>query len=173
MAPLSSSARTPDRRVFARPKSADAFRRLQMSSLELSPSFRELRSPSCQRPSSSTEVSPSGALAPPVEFLPLQRIPARDSGCLHGPGSHSRTACAFRFSRPHDALLRHVPAGLVSCRIRSWGFPFRALLLPCSSTPSSDAPAPLPLLRSSFLSRSPRTPSRNRRITPTLEARWR
>jgi hypothetical protein len=31
------------------------------------------------------------------------------------------TACAFRFSQPRGALIRPVPAGLVSCRIRSWG----------------------------------------------------
>jgi hypothetical protein len=30
-------------------------------------------------------------------------------------------ACTFRFSQPHGALVRPVPAGLVSCRIRSWG----------------------------------------------------
>jgi hypothetical protein len=31
------------------------------------------------------------------------------------------TACALRFSRPLGAFIRHLPAGLVSCRIRSWG----------------------------------------------------
>jgi len=33
------------------------------------------------------------------------------------------TACAFRFSQPLDAFIRSKPAGLVSCRIRSWGHP--------------------------------------------------
>jgi len=31
------------------------------------------------------------------------------------------TACASRFSQPHGAFIRPEPAGLVSCRIRSWG----------------------------------------------------
>lgn len=38
-----------------------------------------------------------------------------------GPGLPRPAACAFRFSRPLGALFRHVLAGLVSCRIRSWG----------------------------------------------------
>jgi hypothetical protein len=38
-----------------------------------------------------------------------------------GPGLPFPAACAFRFSQPPDASFRHVPAGLVSCRIRSWG----------------------------------------------------
>ena len=38
-----------------------------------------------------------------------------------GPGLPHPAACAFRFSQPPGALFRHVPAGLVSCRIRSWG----------------------------------------------------
>jgi hypothetical protein len=42
----------------------------------------------------------------------------------------------FRFSQPPDALHRPVPAGHISDQIRSWGFPFRALLLSCSRAPS-------------------------------------
>ena len=38
-----------------------------------------------------------------------------------GPGLPHPVACAFRFSQPPGALFRHVLAGLVSCRIRSWG----------------------------------------------------
>jgi hypothetical protein len=33
------------------------------------------------------------------------------------------TACAFRFSQPHGTFVRSDPAGLISCRIRSWGYP--------------------------------------------------
>jgi hypothetical protein len=33
---------------------------------------------------------------------------------------------AFRFSRPLGVFVRPGPTGLVSCRIRSWGSPFRA-----------------------------------------------
>jgi len=36
---------------------------------------------------------------------------------------HTRTACVFRFSQPRDAFIRPEPAGLISCRIRSWGHP--------------------------------------------------
>jgi hypothetical protein len=39
------------------------------------------------------------------------------------PGLHLPTACAFRFSQPPGAFIRSEPAGLVSCRIRSWGHP--------------------------------------------------
>jgi len=80
--------------------------------------------------------------APPMRFFPLQRFPARDSG-LAWPGPPTRPPCAYRFSRPLGAFIRPEPAGLVSCRIRSWGLPFRALLLTRSRTL---LPTPLPLL---------------------------
>jgi hypothetical protein len=41
----------------------------------------------------------------------------------------ARAACAFRFSQPLGAFIRPMLAGPVSCQIRSWGSPFRALLL--------------------------------------------
>jgi hypothetical protein len=55
-----------------------------------------------------------------MRFAPLQRLPAHGSG-HEGRGCRFPTACAFRLSQPPDASIRHVPAGLVSCRIRSWG----------------------------------------------------
>jgi hypothetical protein len=59
--------------------------------------------------------------APPTRFLPLQRFPARGSGMMvEGPNS---TACAFRYSQPLGALVRPELAGLIPCRIRSWGHP--------------------------------------------------
>jgi hypothetical protein len=60
--------------------------------------------------------------APPLRFRPLQRFPARGSG-MSWSGLHLPTACAFRFSQPPGAFIRPEPAGLVSCRIRSWGHP--------------------------------------------------
>jgi hypothetical protein len=36
-------------------------------------------------------------------------------------------ACALGFSRPLGAFIRPVPAGLVSCRIRSWGCTLQSL----------------------------------------------
>jgi hypothetical protein len=49
------------------------------------------------------------------------------------PGLPHPTACASRFSQPPGASIRPEPAGLVSCRIRSWG-----------CTLQSFAPAPQP-----------------------------
>jgi len=76
------------------------------------------------RSSSEVAQAPSRRLqaAPPLRFLPLQRLPTRSSG-INWPGLHFPTACAFRFSQPPGAFIRSEPAGLVSCRIRSWGYP--------------------------------------------------
>jgi len=60
--------------------------------------------------------------APPLRFLPLQRFP-RPEQRHDWPGLLLPTACAFRFSQPLDAFIRPEPAGLISCRIRSWGHP--------------------------------------------------
>jgi hypothetical protein len=38
------------------------------------------------------------------------------------PGLPRPTACTSRFSQPPGAFIRPEPAGLVSCRIRSWGY---------------------------------------------------
>jgi hypothetical protein len=60
--------------------------------------------------------------APPLRFRPLQRFPSL--GQRHElAGTTIPTACAFRFSQPPGAFIRPEPAGLVSCRIRSWGHP--------------------------------------------------
>jgi len=85
--------------------------------------------------------------APPLRFRPLQRLPSpRQRHEL--AGNAFPTACAFRFSQPPGAFIRLEPAGLVPCRIRSWGPPFRAFFLPRSRTPF---PAPLPSWRSNRL----------------------
>jgi len=60
--------------------------------------------------------------APPLRSRPLQRFPARSSG-MNWSSLPRPTACAFRFSQPLGAFIRPEPAGLVSCRIRSWGHP--------------------------------------------------
>jgi len=60
--------------------------------------------------------------APPLRFRPLQRFPSL--GQRHKLVGHTiPTACAFRFSQPHGAFIRPEPAGLIPCRIRSWGHP--------------------------------------------------
>jgi hypothetical protein len=60
--------------------------------------------------------------APPLRFRPLQRLPSTEQ--RHElAGIACPTACAFRFSQPLGAFIRPEPAGLVSCRIRSWGHP--------------------------------------------------
>jgi hypothetical protein len=60
--------------------------------------------------------------APPLRFRPLQRLPR--PGQRHELAEPaSSTACAFRFSQPLGAFIRPEPAGLVPCRIRSWGHP--------------------------------------------------
>jgi hypothetical protein len=56
-----------------------------------------------------------------LRFLPLQRLPTQGSG--QWPSLPSSTACAFRCSQPPGASIRPELAGLVSCRIRSWGTP--------------------------------------------------
>jgi hypothetical protein len=60
--------------------------------------------------------------APPLRSRPLQRFPAQGSG-MNWSSLPRLTACAFRFSQPLGAFIRPKPAGLVSCRIRSWGHP--------------------------------------------------
>jgi hypothetical protein len=61
----------------------------RVSSLELPPSFRERRPPSGRRPRIRPRSSPR-ALAPPVRFLPLQRLPAQGSGIKSDRASHTR-----------------------------------------------------------------------------------
>jgi hypothetical protein len=74
----------------------------------------------------------------PYNVSPRGAAASMDRVCL------TRTACAFRFSQPLDAFIRPTLAGLVSCRIRSWGSPFRAFLLLCSLGTVSGARALLP-----------------------------
>jgi hypothetical protein len=59
--------------------------------------------------------------------------------------SHGPIACAFRFSRPLGAFIRPEPAGLVSCRIRSWGFALQSFAPPVQPYAVSGAHALLSL----------------------------
>jgi hypothetical protein len=99
-------------------------------------------------PAPRRSASPSVfSAAPPLRFLPLQRFPVQGSG-MSWLSPQNSTACAFRFSQPLGAFIRPEPAGLVSCRIRSWGLPSRALFLSRSRTLF---PAPFPSWRSNRL----------------------
>jgi hypothetical protein len=126
------------------------------------------------RPPSETSQVPSGRVrllwprpaepstAPPLRFLPLQRFPHTWQR-LCCSGLPHLNACASGFSQPPDAFIRPVPAGLVSCRIRSWGSPFRAFLLPRSLPPS---PASVPSCRSTNPIPSPT------RVAPPRKRSW-
>jgi hypothetical protein len=94
---------------------------------------------------SSPEYHHSGAVAavplhqgsvrqlPPLQSLPLRRLP--DSGQPH----HSRwipaigSRCLPSVSHALKAFIRPLSAGLVSCRSRPWGFPFRVDTTPGAS----------------------------------------
>jgi hypothetical protein len=148
----------PDSRVFTRPAIRPYRSKTESPLLSLRPpsenaAHRAAAAPFptevvCGNTGSSREVSSPSAFSPPGAA-------ARKSD----RASHARPAYAFRFSRPLGVFVRPGPAGLVSCQIRSWGSPFRALLLPCSRSPS---PAPLPSCRwgAPPTCPSPRSPSR-------------
>jgi hypothetical protein len=81
-----------------------------------------------RRSSLPTSASSCGSSrpAPPMRFSPLQRLPAHDS-CIND------AVCLTASHAPSgfldlSALCRHVPAGLVSCQIRSWGFTLQSFV---------------------------------------------
>lgn len=59
--------------------------------------------------------------------------------------SHGPTAFVSRFSQPLDAFIRPKHPSLISCQSRSWGSPFRALLLATQAASVSGAVALWPL----------------------------
>jgi len=64
------------------------------------------------------------ALVRPRTALPWGSFPF-DVSCVSSDSHRAcltRLCCAFRLSQPPDALFRSRPFGLVSCRIRPWGF---------------------------------------------------
>jgi hypothetical protein len=83
------------------------------------------------------------ATVPSLEFLPLQRIPTWSSGMI-GWLFPDPAACVFGFSQPLDAFIRPTLTSPISCRIRSWGSPYKAFLLPRSLHAVSGARALMP-----------------------------
>jgi hypothetical protein len=61
--------------------------------------------------------------------FPYSVFPERGSG-MCGRACYDPTACVFRFSQPLDAFIRLEPAGLVSCRCRSWGCTLQSITPP-------------------------------------------
>jgi hypothetical protein len=114
-----------------------------VSSLGLPLSYRVRCSPSGPRLHARPR-SIAKPLAPPVRSLPLQRLPVLGSGTKVTELPELDRPTPSGFLNLVASSSAHGPAGLVSCQIRSWGSPFKALLLPCSRTPS---PAPLPSCR--------------------------
>jgi hypothetical protein len=146
-APRSESRRALEKRVSA-----------PRTSRRLGPPSKSLAYRKCRR------CSPERTTDPPLGFGPLQRLPG--GGQPPAPGFPVPARCVFRFSRPLDALLRPPPAGLISCRSRSWGSPFRALLLAAQPYAVSGA---APLL--SLLPSRPRPPPRSPRGAQSSVAR--
>jgi hypothetical protein len=85
---------------------------------------------------------------PPMRFFAPTASPRTEQRLLNWPGLPHPTACASRFSQPLDALVRPVPAGLVSCQIRSWGCALQSLAPPSQPYAVSGAVALLPFRRS-------------------------
>jgi hypothetical protein len=78
------------------------------------------------RPSSRRQCRghPPAPAAPPLRSLPLQRFPVQGSDLVLTPAS--MRVSTSRFSQPHGALFRPVPAGHLSDQIRSWGCPLQS-----------------------------------------------
>jgi hypothetical protein len=67
---------------------------------------------------------------PSLRFLPLRRFP--DNGQLPNPRRLPTLGlrCLLSVSHALKAFFQPLSAGLVSCRSRPWGFPFRVFLTP-------------------------------------------
>jgi hypothetical protein len=121
------------------------FHETQAASHGLAPSFRVPRAPSgrpAHRLPRGQTVQP-GRL-PPLRFSAPSASP-RTRQQLRWPGLPRPTACALRFSRPLGAFIRREPAGLVSCRIRSWGCALQSFPPPAQPYAVSGAVPLLPL----------------------------
>jgi hypothetical protein len=117
----------------------------QASSHGLTPSFRVPRA-SSDRP---THHLAGGQTVQPGR-LPSLRFSAptaspRSWQQLRWTGLPHPAACALRFSQPLGALIRLEPAGLVSCRIRSWGCALQSVAPPVQPYAVSGADPLLPL----------------------------
>jgi hypothetical protein len=109
----------------------------EASSLGLVLSYRVLRAHSSRFTEHASRRA-HRSTAPPMRFAPLQRLPARGSS-MTNRACLTRLTCARRFSRPLDAFICPVPAGLVSCRIRSWGCTLQSFVPPAQPYAVSDA----------------------------------
>jgi hypothetical protein len=129
-------------RVFVgRDRQQDPMDRRRRSSHGLVLSFRVLRA-SSRRGSFATLPGPIGRHGSSHEvLLPFSVFP--HAAAAWWPGLPRPTACVLRFSQPRDALIRPVPVGLVSCRIRSWGCALQSFLPLAEPCAISGACAPL------------------------------
>jgi hypothetical protein len=91
----------------------------RLSSHGLVCSFRVHRASSCRSATVPSRFR-SDVTAPPMRFAPLQRFPARGSSIVAWLASPGRLhPQVFPTSRRFS--IHREPAGLISCRIRSWG----------------------------------------------------
>jgi hypothetical protein len=72
-------------------------------------------------------------------------LPSPGSGVVGGLPT-ARQPCVSRFSQPHDAFIRPEHPSLISCQLRSWGSPFKALFLATQAASVSGAVALWPLV---------------------------
>jgi hypothetical protein len=86
-------------------------------------------------------------------FVPLQRLAGREEPLNPSGIPTRRLRCVPRVSHPLDALLPPRPAGLVSSRFRSWGFPSR--LLPHAVPYALSSAGPLRFSAKSFRTTPP------------------
>jgi hypothetical protein len=90
-----------------------------LSSHGLVRSFRVHRASSRRSATAPSRVR-SDVAAPPMRFAPLQRVPAHGSSIVAGFASPGRLRPQV-FATSRRVSIHREPAGLVSCRIRSWG----------------------------------------------------
>lgn len=130
-APIRISA-TPPRRypfpgpgleAFTRPPAHTSVKKCGAPSLRLRLPFRVL--PTYRR-EHCTEISPSAKPTPSEVPSPTTSFQPHGATYTQWDPTH-RLRCALRFSQPLDALLPVRSIGLVSSRIRPWGFPCEAL----------------------------------------------
>jgi hypothetical protein len=137
--------------VFARPGPRDSLTPTRDSSHGLGLSFRVLQASSGRSAARPMDVDPSGSSPEVSSPTAYPRTGQRHEW----PGLPRPTACASRFSQPPGAFIRPEPAGLVSCRIRSWGCALQSFAPPTQPFTVSGA---LPLMTSGS-NRRPSHPS--------------
>jgi hypothetical protein len=81
-------------------------------------------------------------------LVPYSVLPIQGSGLI-GRIFQNSTAYVFRFSQPLDAFFRPEPAGLISCRFRSWGSSLQSFTPSAQPYAVSGASCPLDVRSSS------------------------